>query len=94
VHFYVYFSIERERRKREGERGGEGGEREREAREKLIDNQMDDWRSVSTTPLVGDTRCVCGRRERKEGERGREEGERGRERRGIPFTTQYKQIYV
>jgi len=42
VHFYVYFSIERERRKREGERGGEGGEREREAREKLIDNQMDD----------------------------------------------------
>ena len=29
-------------------------ERERE-REKFINNQIDDWRSVSTTPLVGDT---------------------------------------
>jgi hypothetical protein len=29
-------------------------ERERE-REKFIDNQIDDWRSVSTTPLQGDT---------------------------------------
>jgi hypothetical protein len=36
------------RRERERER------RERE-REKFVDNQIDDWRSVSTTPLPGDT---------------------------------------
>ena len=31
-------------------------ERERESeRGKFIDNQIDDWRSVSTTPLQGDT---------------------------------------
>ncbi len=36
--------------------GGEWGrEREREEREKFIDNQIDDCRSVSTTPLHGDT---------------------------------------
>ena len=40
---------ERETREREGEGGRERG------REKFIDNQIDDWRSVSTTPLQGDT---------------------------------------
>ena len=38
------------------EREAEMREREREReREKFIDNQIDDWRSVSTTPLQGDT---------------------------------------
>ena len=41
-------------RGREGREGGKGEERERE-REKFIDNQIDDCRSVSTTPLQGDT---------------------------------------
>jgi len=35
-----------------GQKGWRGRERERE---KFIDNQIDDWRSVSTTPLQGDT---------------------------------------
>ena len=35
-------------RERERERDSLGGE-------KFIDNQIDDWRSVSTTPLQGDT---------------------------------------
>ena len=40
-------------------------ERERE-REKFIDNQIDDWRSVSTTPLQGDTESARARGEREE----------------------------
>ena len=41
-------------RERERTRARARRERERE-RERFIDNQIDDWRSVSTTPLQGDT---------------------------------------
>ena len=65
-------------------------ERERE-REKFIDNQIDDLRSVSTTPLVGDTAaghsCVCVREREREREKfidNQIEREREREREREP----------
>ena len=39
----------------EEQEGEEKEEEEEREREKFMDNQIDDWRSVSTTPLSGDT---------------------------------------